>query len=189
MKELKKLLGENWNNDVEKAIEAEIEARVSKGGANYIPKEKYNALLEESKTLRADIVKRDKQIEDLKPKAAGNDALLKQIEDLQNKNKSTAEEYEKRIAETKRSALLDIELAKHKPVDHRALKAVIDIDAIKYGDNDTIEGLDKQIEDLKSDPVKKHLFIQDSNIPDGTGARQDPGNYAEGDKKEIPSIF
>lgn len=174
MEKVKKILGENYTEEVKQAIEQEIASQVEKGGADYVPKAKYNEVNERYKGVKSELDARDRQIEELKPKAAGNEALLEQISQLQEENKRQGEEAVTKL----RNKYLDDKINSYKPISARALKAELDLDKVEFDEDFNIKGLDEQVDVLKEDEKLNRLFEQEETPPPtGTGLKngeQDP---------------
>ena len=119
-------------------------------GKRFVAKTDFNAKLEEIKGLNTQISERDKQLKDLKSSVGDNDDLKQQIETLQNANKTAKENYEKEILGLKFNTALELALAKCGAKSTKAVKALLNLDELKY-ENDAISGLDEQIEGLKKE--------------------------------------
>lgn len=158
----KTLLGGAYTPEIEKALNEAI-------GKEFIPKEKFDERNTLLKAAQEDLKARDKQLEELTPKAAGNEALLAEINKLQERNKEVAAAEQKKY----REKLLDIKLSEQKPISLKALKAELELDKVTWDENDNIIGLDEQIQAIKADEVRKNLFVQSPTpVTTGTGAPQ-----------------
>lgn len=158
----KTLLGGTYTPEIEKALNDAI-------GKEFIPKEKFDDKLAVIKDLTGKLTERDKQLEELTPKAAGNEALLAEITKLQEKNKEVAADEQKKY----REKLLDIKLQEQKPISLKALKAELELDKITFNDDNEIIGLDEQIQAIKADELRKNLLVQaPTPIQTGTGTPQ-----------------
>lgn len=137
-----------------KILEAYKEAIKDK----YVPIERFNEVNEEKKELKNQLEDRDKQLQELKVKAAGNEELTAKITELEELNKQTKEEYENKIAALRKETAIELALKDAKAKNIKAVKALLDLEKISL-DGDKIIGLDEQLEGLKeSDP---YLFGQD----------------------------
>ncbi|RDY22876.1 scaffolding protein [Romboutsia maritimum] len=137
---------------------------------NFIPKSRFDQVNEAKKELETQVKDRDKQLKDLSTKAQGNEELTKQIEQLQLLNKQTQTDYEAKINQMQFGYALDSELTNAKCKNTKALKALLDIDSIKYQEG-KFEGLESQLEGLRESD--SYLFDLDA-APGNTGS---PGNF------------
>lgn len=143
---LKKLLGDLYTDKIGAAIGDKELAVVNDG--SYIPRAKYT---EEVKELKNQLKDRDTQLEALKAKAAGNDALQQEVARLQEENKKTTETYESKMSQLQLDFALDRALVKAKAKNPKAVRGLLNLEAIKL-DGDKLLGLEAQLEELqKSD--------------------------------------
>jgi DNA repair exonuclease SbcCD ATPase subunit len=142
MKELLELLakGEKTVEDVLKAIDEADKEKV--------PRSRLNDKIEEIKELNQQLKDRDSQLEDLSKKAAGNEDLLKQINDLQESNKQTAIDYQEKLDKQAFDFSLEKALADAKAKNPKAVKALLNTEAIKL-DGDKLLGLEEQLKALQ----------------------------------------
>lgn len=137
-----------------KILEAHKEAIKDK----YVPIERFNEVNEEKKELKNQLDDRDKQLQELKVKAAGNEELIAKITELEELNKQTKEEYENKIAALKKETAIELKLKDEKARNIKAVKALLDLEKVSL-DGDNLIGLDEQLKGLKeSDP---YLFGED----------------------------
>lgn len=119
------------------------------GFGTMVPKTRLDEKIQEAKDYKSQLDARDKQLAELEPKAAGNDALLQQIQKLQDDNKNAQTEYEQKLADTQRTFALDSALGVAKVKNLKAVKALLDAEKIKL-DGNKLSGLEEQIEALKT---------------------------------------
>ena len=125
---------------------------------NYVPIARFNEVNEEKKELKNQLKDRDKQLQELKVKAAGNEELTAKITELEELNKQTKEEYENKIAALRKETTIELALKDAKARNIKAVKALLDLDKVSL-DGDNLLGLEEQLEGLKeSDP---YLFGED----------------------------
>jgi hypothetical protein len=159
---LQEMLGaELYAQVVEKLGDKKI-AIVSDG--SYIPKAKFDERLEEIKTLKATVAERDTQLTTLQTAAAGNEALQKQIKDLQDANTASAAEWQQKLDKLTFEHTLDGALGKAKAKNPKAVKALLDMGKIKL-DGETLLGLDDQLKALQ----KSDGYLFDVNQSGGGG--------------------
>lgn len=168
--DLKQLLGEELYNQIEAKLDGK---KIMIDDGNFIPKQRFNEVNEAKKELSKQLADRDKQLEDLTVKANGNEELTKELEALKATNAKTVEEYEAKIKANEFNYALDNALSGAKSKNNKALKALLDIDSIKYQDG-KLEGLETQIEALKKDAG--YLFDLET-APTNTGG---VGNFGRG---------
>lgn len=140
------MLGEELYSQVmEKAGDHKI-AVVSDG--NWIPKEKFNEKISEVKTLRDELAERDTQLDDLSKKAGDSDTLKEQIDALKEANRQKTEEFERQLQQQTFNYKLENELLKAEVHNPKAVRALLDTEAIKL-DGDNLMGLTDQLAKLK----------------------------------------
>lgn len=145
------------------------------GFGTMVPKTRLDEKIQEAKDYKSQLDARDKQLAELEPKAAGNDALLQQIQKLQDDNKNAQTEYENKLAETQRTFALDSALSGAKVKNLKAVKALLDAEKIKL-DGDKLSGLEEQLEALKTSDA--YLFDveeqQQQQPPSFSGGQHNP---------------
>ena len=127
--------------------------------------ERYNKLKTQKTELEAQIKERDTQLADLSKNNKDNEDLLNQIKDLQALNKQTTTDYENKINQMQFDYALEGALTNAKSKNNKALKALLDMNSIKYQEG-KLEGLQEQIEALQKDA--SYLFDL-NNTPQNTG--------------------
>ena len=127
--------------------------------------ERYNKLKTQKTELEAQIKERDTQLADLSKNNKDNEGLLNQIKDLQALNKQTTTDYENKINQMQFDYALEGALTNAKSKNNKALKALLDMNSIKYQEG-KLEGLQEQIEALQKDA--SYLFDL-NNAPQNTG--------------------
>ncbi|MFS0776253.1 phage scaffolding protein [Neobacillus sp. 3P2-tot-E-2] len=144
--DLMQLLGEELYKQVaEKMGDTKI-AIVSDG--NWFPKDKFDQVNGDNKELKKQLKDRDEQLTDLKTKAAGNEDLTKQINDLTELNKQTAKEYQDKLDKQAFDFALREALTGAKAKNAKAVEALLNKEAIKL-DGDKLLGLEEQLKNLK----------------------------------------
>lgn len=147
---------------------------------HYIPKDKFNAVSESEKELKKQLTERDTQLEALKGKAAGNEDLLKQIDQLKADNQKTKEGYESTLKQQAKDFAVDKAIAAAKGKNPKAVKALLDLEKVSL-DGENVIGLKEQIDALvKSDA---YLFGNDKKGPIG-GSSNPGGGGGEGGEDE-----
>ncbi|GAA5417928.1 hypothetical protein Pryu01_03006 [Paraliobacillus ryukyuensis] len=158
--DLKELLGEELYKQVEEKAGDNKIAVVSDG--SYIPKDKFDAVNQEKNDYKKQVGDRDKQINDLSEKAKGNEELTKELDDLKKANQKATEEYENKLKQQSFEYSLKDALSANKVRNPKAVKALLDTEAIKL-DGDKLLGLEEQLNAIKeSDP---YLFQEEQQDP------------------------
>lgn len=160
--DLKELLGELFTPEIATKIGDKVLAVVNDG--SYIPKAKFDDKLEEIKTLKGQITERDTQLTTLQAAATGNEALQKQITDLQTANTAATSEMQKKLDQQALDFAIERELNKAKAKNPKAVKALLDASKIKL-DGESLLGLTDQLEALKTSDA----YMFDVNQAGGGG--------------------
>lgn len=149
---LKTILGDNYTEDIDKQVSAEI-------GKAFVSRADFNAKNEELKTANGTIA-------DLQEAAKKFDGV--DVEQLRGDLKKLQNKYDTDIAAMRRDNALDAALTGAKARDLKAVRALLDMDAIKL-DGDKLLGFDDQLKALQKD--KAFLFEADA----APAARVDTG--------------
>ena len=102
--------------------------KVIAGFGQMVPKSRLDDKIQEVKDLQKQITDRDTQLADLKTKAAGNEELQKQIQTLQDQNKTTVAEYEEKLQKKDFDYKLESALRDAKSKNPKAVKALLNIE-------------------------------------------------------------
>jgi myosin heavy subunit len=122
---------------------------------------------EEAEEFKSQLSDRDKQLKDLSKKADGNEDLQEQIKKLQKDNEKVKGDYEQKLAEKTFDFSLEKALANAKAKNPRAVKALLDREAIKL-DGDKLLGLEEQLKSLQ----ESDGYLFGDNEPAGLKGRQ-----------------
>lgn len=118
----------------------------------YVPKARLDEVITERNSLKDQVTERDKQIETLKGSAGDNQALKDQIAQLQEKNSADAKAYKEQLEQVKLDNAVNMALTGAKAKNTKAVRALLNLEKAKVGDDGKVEGLDAQIKALqKSD--------------------------------------
>lgn len=167
---LKELLGEELYSQVTEKLG---DKKIMVDDGNFIPKSRFDQVNQAKKELEVQLKDRDTQLADLSKNNKDNEALLNQIKDLQALNKQTTTDYENKINQMQFDYALDGALTNAKSKNNKALKALLDMNSIKYQEG-KLEGLQEQIEALQKDA--SYLFDLET-APANTGGL---GNFGRG---------
>ena len=139
---------------------------------------RYNKLQEQKKQLEEASKTYQKQLEELTKNNADVEALNKLVEQLQLSNKELEENHSKEMYNLQFNFALEGALTNAKSKNNKALKALLNMDNIKYQEG-KLEGLQEQIEALQKDA--SYLFDLETT-PQSTGGL---GNFGRGNKPTI----
>lgn len=121
-----------------------------------VPKDKYNTLAETKAKLEKDIETRDTQLEELKKVDA--EGLQKQIETLQEENKTSKENYSKELKDLQLTNAVKLAL-NGKVHDEDLASQLIKKEELILSEDGKVVGLDAQITSLKES--KAFLFKEE----------------------------
>ena len=139
---------------------------------------RYNKLQEQKKQLEEASKGYEKQLKDLQKNNADVDALNKLVEQLQLSNKELEENHSKEMYNLQFDFALESALNNAKCKNNKALKALLDMNSIKYQEG-KLEGLQEQLEALQKDA--SYLFNLET-APQNTGGL---GNFGRGNNPTI----
>lgn len=169
----------------EQAAKAEAESK--RELETYVPKTRFDEVNNQKKDLEKTVKERDIEINDLKSKTGDNEALKKQIEDLQADNQKKDTEYQTQLKDLQISNAIKLAIA-DKAQDADLVSGLFDKSKLILNEDGKITGLDEQLKGLQEG--KPFLFKaqekQEENPPsgfkfgvDGTkGNEQQPGKPA-----------
>lgn len=153
-------------------LEAEtIDKIMSEYGKTVAAKDAKIELMESEKTELAENLKqRDADLKDLTKKAAGNEDLKKQLDEMTSNYKTAKDEADARVMEIQKSSAIKLALS-NKVHDVDIVTSQLDLDKITV-DGDEVKGLDEQVTALQES--KGFLFVestepQEPNTPSITG--------------------
>ena len=134
-------------------------------------------------SLKGQVKERDKQLETLKATAGDNEALTKQIADLQAENATAKEAHETEMKQLKVDFAVEKALAGANAKNIKAVKALLDLEDAKLDKEGNVKGLQEQIDKLTAAEDTKFLFEvpeqgqqqQFRGFQPGTPAENKPG--------------
>ena len=138
----------------------------------YVPKSRFDEVNEAKKTAENTIKERDKQLEDLKKSAGDSEALQKQIAELQESNKTAAQEHEKAMKRLKRESIDNQLLTEAGAKNAKAVAALLEALDEKMDDETYKAERLKQIAAVQKD--NDFLFNPKQNTPQVQGASPIP---------------
>ena len=108
--------------------------------------------------LKTQVADRDKQLETLKTAAGNNEALTKQIADLQAENTKAKETHESEINQLKVDFAVEKALTGAKAKNVKAVKALLDLTDAELDKEGNVKGLQEQIDKLTAADDTNFLF-------------------------------
>lgn len=141
---------------------------------NFVTKSRFDEVNEANKQLKKDVSERDAQLETLKTSTGDVDELKKQIDELQEKNKTDKANYEAQMKQMKLDSAVERSLTTAKAKNLTAVKALLTGFLEKAElDGDTVKGLDDEVKKLVEGEDTKFLFDvgTKSNKPTFKGVR------------------
>jgi len=141
------------DEDINKIVNASTEEL-----KEYVLKTKFDEVNSAKKQLETDVKDRDKQIEEIKKNAGDNEELKKQIETLQNENKTSKEKYEAELKDLQISNAIKLAIS-NKAQDSDLVVSLFDKTKLILSEDGKITGLDEQLKALKEG--KPFLFKEE----------------------------
>lgn len=142
--------------------------------------------------LKAQVSDRDKQLEELKASAGDNEALAKQIAELQAENASAKESYESEVNQLKVDHAVEKALTGARARNVKAVKALLDLSDVKLDKEGNVKGLQEQIDKLVSADDTKFLFKPQQaklkGFQPGASVQQKPGTEVDMSKMSYEEI-
>lgn len=146
----------------------------------FVPKSRFDEVNNAKKTAEDTVKERDQQIESLK--SAGNvDDLKQQITTLQNENKAKDEAHAAELLKVRIDSDVEAALTEAKAKNHKAVKALLDLEKAELGDDGKVKGLREQIAALTKAEDSKFMFDA-VTAPKIKGAKTGEDGIEDGDK-------
>lgn len=121
-------------------------------------------LEDELKSYKKQVKERDDQLEQLKASTGDNEALKKQIEDLQSENTKAKETHEAELNGLKISYAVEKALTEANAKNVTAAKALLDLNNATLDKDGNVKGLKEQIEKLAADEGTKFMFEKSNSF-------------------------
>ena len=135
----------------------------------YIPKTRFDEVNEEKKNLQTAKKKAEDDLEELKKTAGDNEALTKQISDLQAAAKQKDTEYAEQIRAMKLTNAIRLGITDAQDAD--LVSGLVDQTQLILGDDGKLTGLDEQLKTLR----ESKPFLFKAKEQDGKGGKQGAG--------------
>lgn len=117
----------------------------------------YDELKTQNEELSNQVAKNEKDLKSLAKSSKDNEDLQNTIKTLQDENKQIKTDFESKISGMKLNSAIDNSLAEHKARNNKAVKALLDMDNIKFGEDGKLTGLDDQLANIQ----KENSFMFD----------------------------
>lgn len=137
----------------------------------YIPKSRFDEVNEEKKNLQTAKKKAEDDLEELKKTAGDNEALTKQITDLQEAAKQKDTEYAEQIKAMKLMNAIRIGITDAQ--DAELVAGLVDKTKVMLGDDGKVAGLDEQLKAIRES--KPFLFKESDGGKDGKDGKAGAG--------------
>lgn len=119
---------------------------------DYVPKTQLAEVERERDGLKATVAERDTQLETLKKSSGDNEALQKQIADLQKANEDQQKAHDAEIAQLRLDNAVEAAILAAGAKNVKAVRALMDADKLRLEKDGTVTGLSDQIKAIqKSD--------------------------------------
>lgn len=150
---LKEILGEHYTEEIDQKVSAEI-------GKGFVSRENFNTNSDALKLARKQLEEANLQIE--KFKEMDIDGIKAAAEDWKRKAEQAEKDAKEEIASLQFDALLDSAIHSVKGKNSKAIKALLDVEALKASRNQT-EDLNKALQTLKTE--NDYLFDEEKPPP------------------------
>ncbi len=153
----------------------------------YIPKHRFDEVNEENKNLKNTSKEMTTQLEELKKSAGIGEELKKQIEKLQEENKTKDAEYQQQLQDLKVTNAIKLAIA-GKVHDEDLVAGLFDKTKLVYGEDGKLAGLDEQLKTLSES--KQFLFKQEEKTETKPGFKVGGDGKGSGAESTQPaSLF
>lgn len=161
---------------ISEELAAKAEAASLKELEGYVAKEQLDTANAEKKQLQEDIASRDQQLEELKKSSGDNAELKKQIETLQETNKSEAKKHADEMKELRLTSAIKLAIT-GKVHDEDMAAALFDRTRLVLAEDGSVSGLNEQLESIRKE---KAFLFKDGDGGQGSGTKGKPGYKPRG---------
>jgi hypothetical protein len=166
---------------VKLGLDEELAQKVAEASAEelkgFIPKARFDEVNTEKKNLETTKTTLEGQLEALKNSTGNVEELKKQIETLQQENKTKDEAHAAEVKQLKIDAAVDKALTDAKAKNIKAVKALLDLGEVELAEDGTIKGLAEKVKALTEAEDSKFLFDSETK---GKGVK----GFKPGEKKD-----
>ena len=148
---------------------------------DYIPKSRFDEVNDAKKAAEKLVEERDGQLEELKKSSGNAEELQKQIEDLQEANKTAAKKYADDLKQMQIDNAVEKAIASANGKNAKAIRALLDLEKAELSEDGTVKGLSEQLEALTKAEDSSMLF--GSGVPNIKGMQ--PGKGKDGAGNDV----
>jgi len=203
MDKLKEILGEQLYNELKELAGEELNAKIGEilkdkkvlsfneadeiavtNNGEWIPKEKFNSILEDKKTFKTQAEQYQNELAELKKSVKDNSELTAQISELENKMQTNAQSFEQREAEAKKRFALAIALRDSGAKFPDLLEQKFDLSKLELSDDGKIRDFDTVLNPVKES--YKDLFGEQKKAGFDPARNQNPDGFYS--KEQIDAL-
>lgn len=186
MEFLKEYLTEETFAKVKEELDGKDVKLANLKSGDYVSNEKYKALETSNESLKSQLLAKSTAYDELVAKAGDNEALKTEIENLKASTQTQLDETTNQFKEKLKMQAIKNELIQSKVKDVKDVLGQLDLSKVTYNDDETLTGLNEQIEPLKTN--KPYLFNDDKSNK-GKGGLNHDGNDDDIDENNIRAIM
>ena len=124
----------------------------------YVPKTQLAEVERERDGLKATVTERDTQLETLKKSSGDNEALQKQIADLQKANEDQQKAHEAEIAQLRLDNAVEAAILAAGGKNVKAVRALLDMSKLRLEKDGTVTGLSDQLKGVQKSDA--YMFVE-----------------------------
>ena len=125
---------------------------------DYVPKTQLAEVERERDGLKATVTERDTQLETLKKSSGDNEALQKQIADLQKANEDQQKAHEAEIAQLRLDNAVEAAILAAGGKNVKAVRALLDMSKLRLEKDGTVTGLSDQLKGVQKSDA--YMFVE-----------------------------
>lgn len=171
---LKTILVEGYSEEIDKKVSAEI-------GKGFVAKNDFNSKNEELKNTRSQLDEANKTIEGLKSNAPDIDAVRKAADEWKAKYEQSEKDHKTKLADMEFDADIENAIAAAKGKNTKAIRALLDLDAIRASKNRS-DDLKKAVEAVRESDG--YLYDDDESKPAPRISAATPGAQTTENKND-----
>ncbi|MDD4715877.1 MAG: phage scaffolding protein [Oscillospiraceae bacterium] len=140
---------------------------------SFVPRARLGEETEKAAALQERLGGMEKELEAFKTEAEKGTALRRQLSDLRETYQAETAALTRQISQTRLDAALDTAILQERGRNPKAIKALIDLEALSLGENGEIQGLD--LAEVRASAP--YLFETETVSIEGTGAAGSGGFF------------